>query len=667
MSAPTTPAPASTAPTGPTSETSPATRQVLVALSGLLMALFVAILSSTIVSNALPRILADLGGTQAQYTWVVTASLLAMTASTPIWGKLADLFSKKLLVQIAITVFIVGSMLCGLTTDTGALIAFRTVQGLGMGGLMALAQVVIAAIIPPRERGRYSGYLGAIMAVATVGGPLIGGLIVDTIGWRWCFYVTVPIAVLALVVLQRTLTVPTVRREVHIDYLGAVLIAAGVSALLVWTSLAGKEFDWGSWASLGWVGGGVLALVLAVVVESKVREPIVPLRLFRNRTVSLATVAGLCVGVAMFGSTVYLSQFFQLARGASATEAGLLTLPMIAGLFLSSTIVGQLISRFGRWKPYLVAGGVLLTSGLALEGLFVSSTVPYPLLAVFMAMVGVGVGATQQNLVLAVQNQVAMRDMGAASSTVAFFRSLGGAAGVAALGALLSSHVTTGIREGLAALGVPASASASSGGQIPNLATLPAPIRAVIENSYGDSLALVFLSAAPLALVALVAVLFLREDPLRHTIDIEEKPGAAAAGPGAPAADAAAPTPARRPRLSGTVRHGDEPAADAVLTVVDARGDQLGRAVTDHEGRYAVHVPARAVPHLLVVRWKDAPHVEALGGTAAPQIHDVALVGRPAQLVGAVPVAVRSPSGPVQADDDAGSRVMSTSRVSGPR
>ena len=262
MSAPATTPSALTDGDGP-----PATRHVLVALSGLLMALFVAILSSTIVSNALPRILADLGGTQAQYTWVVTASLLAMTASTPIWGKLADLFSKKLLVQIAITMFIVGSMLCGLTTGTAELIGFRVIQGLGMGGLMALAQVVIAAIIPPRERGRYSGYLGAIMAVATVGGPLIGGVIVDSIGWRWCFYVTVPIAVVALVVLQRTLTVPTVKREVHIDYLGAVLIAAGVSALLIWTSLAGHQFAWGSWTSVAWVGGGVLALVLAVVVE----------------------------------------------------------------------------------------------------------------------------------------------------------------------------------------------------------------------------------------------------------------------------------------------------------------------------------------------------------------------------------------------------------------
>jgi EmrB/QacA subfamily drug resistance transporter len=508
-----------------TGEPARSRRQVLEALSGLLLALFVAILSGTIVSNALPRILGDLGGTQAQYTWVVTASLLAMTASTPIWGKLADLFSKKLLVQLSIVVFIVGSMLCGITQSTGELIGFRVLQGLGMGGLQALAQVVIAAIIPPRERGRYTGYLGAIMAVAIVGGPLIGGVIVDTswLGWRWCFYITVPFAVIALIVLQRTLSVPTIKREVHIDYLGAALIAGGVSALLVWTSLAGKDFGWISWPSLAWVGGGLVALALAVLVELRTAEPIVPLRLFKERTITLATVAGLFVGVAMFGSTVFLSQFFQLARGASATEAGLLTLPLIIGMFLSSTVAGQLISKYGKWKRFLVLGGVLLTAGLALQAGYVSSTAAYWQLAVFMALVGLGVGMTQQNLVLAVQNTVAMRDMGAASSMVAFFRSLGGAAGVAGLGAVLSTSVSGKITSGLAALGIAPSATGSSGGQIPELSTLPGPIRGVVETAYGASTAHVFLFAAPLAAIALIAILFLREAPLRRTIDLEEE------------------------------------------------------------------------------------------------------------------------------------------------
>jgi EmrB/QacA subfamily drug resistance transporter len=664
MTAAAPPAPTtSTSGTGSTTEQPSGTRHVLLALSGLLTALFVAILSSTIVSNALPTILGQLGGTQAEYTWVVTASLLAMTASTPIWGKLADLFSKKLLVQIAITVFVVGSMLCGISTNTSELIGFRVLQGLGMGGLMALAQVVIAAIIPPRERGRYSGYLGAIMAVATVGGPLLGGVIVDTIGWRWCFYVTVPIAVIALVVIQRTLSVPTVKREVHIDYLGAVLIAGGVSAILIWTSLGGKQFAWVSWPSLAVVGAGVVALALALFVESRATEPIIPLHLFRNPTVSLATLAGLFVGVAMFGSSVFLSQFFQLARGASATEAGLMTLPMIVGLFVASTLVGQLITRYGRWKPYMVGGGIALVAGLTLQGLTMSATTPYALLALSMALVGIGVGSTQQNLVLAVQNQVALRDMGAASSTVAFFRSLGGAAGVAGLGAVLSAQVTSHVSDGLARLGVPASATASSGGQIPNLATLPAPIRTVVENAYGDSVALVFLVSAPLALIALIAILCLREVPLRRTVDVEPEGPAPSSDEAATTthptdgAPAVAPDPETAPFLrgdvlSGVVRRGGRPAAGAVLTLTDGGGRQLGRAVSDAEGRYRVTVDDLGRAHLLVAQHHGRAHADLVRGSRSGLRRDVEFGdAEPGVLTGrhsAEPVLAGRPVGPTE-------------------
>jgi MFS family permease len=282
-------------------------REVLEALSGLLLGLFVAMISSTVVSNALPRIVADLHGSESGYTWVVVATLLTMTASTPVWGKLADLFSKKMLVQIALVVFSLGSAAAGFAPNMGSLIAARAVQGLGVGGLTALVQVVIASIVSPRERGRYSGYIGAVFALATVSGPLIGGVIVDTpgLGWRWCFFVGLPIAVLAFAVLQRTLHIKTVRRDVRIDYLGAVLIAAGVSTLLVWVSLAGNSFDWVS-LTTGWlVGLGVLLLVAAGVVEVRAAEPIIPLRLFRDRTTSLATLASVLIGVAMFGSTVY--------------------------------------------------------------------------------------------------------------------------------------------------------------------------------------------------------------------------------------------------------------------------------------------------------------------------------------------------------------------------
>ncbi|MBC3192462.1 MFS transporter [Pseudonocardia sp. C8] len=573
---------------------------MLLPLTGLLMALFVGVLSSTIVSNALPRILGDLGGTQAEYTWVVSASLLAMTASTPIWGKLADLYSKKLLVQCAIGVFLVGSLLCGLAVSTSQLIGFRVLQGLGMGGLQALTQVVIAAIITPRERGRYMGYLSGIMSLAVVGGPLLGGIIVDSpLGWRWCFFVGVPLAAISLVVLQRTLNVATDRRDdVTIDYLGALLIAAGVSALLLWTSLAGKQFGWGSPTSFGLIAAGAGLLGLAVLVEHRAKDPVVPPFLFRDRTFVLATVASLFVGVAMFGSTIFLSQYFQLARGATATEAGVLTLPMIVGMFLASTVAGQLITRYGRWKRHLVTGGVALVAGLALGAAVISSTVPYWQVAVAMLLVGTGVGMTQQNLVLAVQNTVALRDMGAASSTVTFFRSLGGSAGVAGLGALLASVVSTRTASGLAAAGVDGG-GATRGGQVPDLARLPEPVRSIVMDAYGHGIADIFLIAAPLAVLALVAILFLRERPLRDTLDVE---------PAAPDTDPAGPAPSRTAAgavLHGVVRADGAPAAGAVLTVLDRDGTELGRTRADDGGRYRICVATGTVS--TVYRWEGRP------------------------------------------------------------
>lgn len=406
-------------------------REVLAALSGLLLAMFVAILSSTIVANALPTIVGELHGDQTGYTWGVTATLLTTTASTPIWGKLADLFDKKLLVQIAIVVFVIASVGAGLAGSMGTLIAWRAGQGVGAGGLQALAQVAIATLIPPRERGRYSGYLGAVLAAATVSGPLVGGLLVSTpaLGWRWCFFVGVPIGLAALVVLQKTLHVPTPPREVHLDYLGATLIAGGVSALLVWVSLAGEQFAWGSPASLTLAGLGVAALVAAVVVELRVPEPIIPMSLFRERTVVLSVVASLVVGVVMFGGTVFLGQYFQVARSYDPTTAGLLTLPLIGGLLVASTGSGQLISRYGRWKPYLVAGAMLITTGLALLATIDHAT-PVVRIGAFLVVLGLGIGLSMQNLVLAVQNTVDLRDVGAASSLVAFLRSLGGTVGV---------------------------------------------------------------------------------------------------------------------------------------------------------------------------------------------------------------------------------------------
>lgn len=488
--------------------------QIMKALSGLLLAMFVAILSSTVVSAALPKIIADLGGGQSAYTWVVTATLLTMTISTPIWGKLADLFDRKVLIQAGIIIFLVGSVLAGLAQSTSWLIGARAVQGVGVGALTALVQVILSDLVSPRERGKYMGYLGAVFGLGTVAGPVIGGLVTDNLGWHWCFFVGVPFALAALVVLQRTLHLPRVRRDgVSIDVLGAFLIAAGVSALLIWVTLAGKNYDWVSGTSAILVLGGIALLVAAVFVERRSSEPLIPMQLFENRTVVMAVIASVAVGIAMFGTTIFLTQYMQLARGFSPTESGLLTIPMVIGLFGSSTISGRRISKTGRYRRYMLAGTLLLAGGLALMGL-IDETTSLIEVGLFMLVVGIGVGMVMQNLILAVQNVIPQREMGAGSALIAFFRSLGGATGVSVLGAILGSRVTTHIGEGLAERGIDGGALASSGGRIPDLASLPLPVREVVQHAYGSGIAEIFLIAAPLGLVAFVAVWFLQEHRL---------------------------------------------------------------------------------------------------------------------------------------------------------
>jgi EmrB/QacA subfamily drug resistance transporter len=493
--------------------------EIMRALSGLLLGMFAAILSSTIVTNALPEIIGDLGGGQSAYTWVVTATLLAMTASMPVWGKLADLFSKKLLIQTALLIYIAGSLVAGVSQSPAMLIAVRVVQGLGVGGLIGLSQIILGAMIPPRERGRYSGYLGATFALATVSGPLIGGILTDTpgLGWRWCFYIGVPVAIAALVVLQRTLRLPVVRREVRIDWAGAFLVTAAVSLLLIWVTLAGDSYAWLSWQTFAMAGGSLALTALFLLTERRASDPIIPLRLFRVRTIALSCAASLLVGVTMLCGTVFFSQYFQLARGESATMSGVMTIPFIAGISVSSTVSGRLITRTGRWKYWLVGGGALTSAGLGLLGGIAYDT-PYWHIAVYMALMGLGIGMMMQNLVLATQNQVGPRDLGAASSMVAFFRSFGGAIGVSVLGALLAARVGGYTENGLARLGTPRDASGAVGdGSIPDLDTLPGPLRGVLETAYGDGIADVFLVAAPCALLGLLITLFIKETALKSS------------------------------------------------------------------------------------------------------------------------------------------------------
>jgi EmrB/QacA subfamily drug resistance transporter len=505
-------------------------RQVLESLSGLLLGMFVSILAGTVVSTSMPRIISELHGDQTAYTWVVTSTLLATTVSTPIWGKLADLLNRKLLIQLALVIFVAGSAMAGFSQDTNMLIGFRVVQGLGAGGLTALSQIIMADIISPRERGRYMGLFGGVMAVGTVGGPLIGGLLTDSIGWRWNFFVGVPVAVVAIILLQFTLRLPKrPARKVRIDYLGAIFLAAGVSLLLIWVSLAGKNFDWWSAETMWMVGGSIALIVATIVTELVVKEPIIPLGMFKNRTFTLAVIASISVGVAMFGTSVFLGQYMQLARGATPTESGLLTLPMILGLLLSSMIVGNLISRFGKWKGFMIAGSLLLTAGL-----YLMSTIEYDtnywLVSLYMLVLGAGVGMVMQNLVLIVQNTVRPEQLGAASSNVAFFRSLGGTIGVSVMGSILGTAVKDMMADRhqelltavgkLGAKGVAAAKSLQSG-TLPEVNTLPVPIRTIVESVYGQAVADIFLVAVPLAIISVIAILFLPNITLGSKTAIE--------------------------------------------------------------------------------------------------------------------------------------------------
>lgn len=629
-------------------------RQILEAMSGLMLALLVAILSSTIVSNALPRIIADLHGSQGQYTWVVTAMLLTSTATTPLWGKLADLFSKKVLYQLAITIFTVASVLGGFAQSMEALIGFRALQGIGMGGLQALIQVVIAAMVSPRERGRYSGYIGATFAVATVSGPLVGGVIVDTpwLGWRWCFWVTVPIAVIAFVVLGRVLKLPVVKRDIKIDWFGALFLVGGVSLLLIWVSLAGKNFDWLSPETAMFVGGGVLSLLIAVFIESRHPEPIVPLRMFANPTVTLATIGTVSVGTAMFGGAVFLGQYFQIARGFTPTYAGLMTLPMVTGLFLSSTISGQIISRVtGKIKPFLVLGSILMLAGMGMLSTIDHET-NLVLVGIYLFLMGSGVGMLMQNLVLAVQNASAAKNMGATTSVVTFFRTLGGSSGVSVLGAVLAVRVSDYVTQGLSEIPGAAQAMGSGGatGDL-DIGALPGPIQTLVRGAYGDAIGDIFLISACVAVVTLLTVLFIREQPLRTTVESSEELAAARSSgrdepTSAPADVNGAPVPGERVEPSpatdgrivgdlggGRLVHGvvqdsvGTPVPGVVLTLTDAQGRQVERARADADGGYRMAVADGGSYVLIASGGSYQPTASMVAVGDGPVRHDVQLLG----------------------------------------
>jgi EmrB/QacA subfamily drug resistance transporter len=486
-------------------------RQILVVMGGLMAGMFLAALDQSIVGTALPRITSELGGLD-KLSWVVTAYLLTQTASTPLWGKISDLYGRKLIFQAAIVIFLVGSFAAGAAQDIEELIAFRAVQGLGGGGLFALALATMGDVVPPRERGRYGGYFGAVFGTSSVLGPVLGGFFADGPGWRWIFYVNIPIGLLALFVTSAALKIPHTRRDHAIDYLGATTIVAAVSSLLLFTTWAGPDHGWTSPLALTLVGAGAALAVAFVFVEARASEPIIPLELFKISVFSTANLYSFILGFAMFGAIIFLPVYYQVVKGFTPTESGLGFLPMVVGIFSTSISSGIVMSRTGRYKIFPIVGSVTVLVALLLLSQ-IGVTTPYWQTALMIYLFGAGLGFSMQIVVTIVQNAVDRRHMGTATSSVAFFRSMGGTFGAAVFGAVLSSRLATHLADsGLAGSQSPGSIDTNNVGRI---ARLPEPIHTIVLNAFAHSLDDVFLWAVPTILVALAVSLFIKELPLK--------------------------------------------------------------------------------------------------------------------------------------------------------
>jgi EmrB/QacA subfamily drug resistance transporter len=495
-------------------------RQIVEILWALVMALLTSMISTSVISTALPTIMGELGG-QDQLSWVASAALLTMTASTPLWGKLSDLFGRKFMFQAAMSVFVIGSLAAGFSSGIGQLIAARAVQGLGVGGLSALAQVILGDVIEPRERGRYAGFIGAVFGVSTVAGPLLGGFIVDTawLGWRWCFFSTVPLGVVSFVMIQKVLKLPRVRRDARIDWFGAATVTGAASLVMLLLSLGGQEFAWRSGWTYGLAAGAVVLTGLAVLAERRAAEPILPPRLFRDRTFVLTSLASLFIGVSLFGSMIFLPQYLQIVKEMTPTASGLMTLPMVLGMLVAATGSGRIVTRTGRWKAFPLAGLVLVSASmLLLARLHVDTGLV--VIGVDIAVLGAGLGMSMQNLLLAAQNAVRRHDMAAATAGVSFFRNLGGAVGVAAFGAIMANRLSTELAELLrkAQVRLPAGTDTRLGTP-EEIRRISEPLHGILLEAFTQALQTVFLVGAPIALLGLVAVLALRELPLRSAAD----------------------------------------------------------------------------------------------------------------------------------------------------
>ncbi|MFF3358580.1 MDR family MFS transporter [Streptomyces sp. NPDC002917] len=494
----------------PATAPGPRQRSVRVVMLALMITMLLAMLDNLIVGTAMPTIVGDLGGLE-HLSWVVTAYTLATAASTPIWGKLGDMYGRKAIFLTSIVLFLIGSVLSGMAQDMGQLIGFRAIQGLGAGGLMVGVMAIIGDLVPPRERGKYQGLMAGVMAIAMIGGPLVGGTITDHLGWRWSFYINLPLGAVALAMVTAVLHLPNKERtKAKVDYLGAGLLTLGITAIVLVTTWGGSEYAWDSAVITELAAIGVVSLVGFLFVETKAAEPIIPLHIFRNRNFTLMSLVGFMSGFVMFGAVLFLPLYQQSVQGASATNSGLLLLPMLLSMMIVSLIAGRVTTSTGKYKIFPIIGSVLMVAGLFLLSQMDTDTTRFTS-GVYMAVLGAGMGFLMQITMLVAQNSVELKDMGVASSATTLFRTLGSSFGVAIMGALFTGRV----QDEMAARGGGAATAKSAQLDAASLAKLPDPVREAYQFAVSSGTHIAFMVGASVGVIALLAAVFVKEVPLR--------------------------------------------------------------------------------------------------------------------------------------------------------